>query len=907
MQKQVAKIKINEVKSSRSKSLVLSEYKLDGIPEEIAELEWLESLFISFNSIDDISFIRHLPNIKRLDLRGNNITNIDVLTVLKSLEYLDLDNNYIKDIDVIKELQLLETLYISNNNIYSLPDLHKLQSLKIFDISNNHIDNISTISNLKSLHTLKAKNNRICNIGGISNNINLEILNIAINQIIDLSELRGLPNLKHIIFGNNKINDITPLFNHINSGVSIAGDLNDKEKPSNNPLTIPPPEIVAQGNKSIVKYFEELERQGADTLYEAKMLIIGEGGSGKTSLVRKIIDSNADLPKEDETTFGIDILRVPLMKMKGGKTFYLNIWDFGGQEIYHSTHQFFLTNRSLYALLDDTRKDDKSVHDSIFSYWLQVVELLGGDSPLIIIQNEKGDRSKAIDLQSMQSRFTFIKDCLQANLMTNRGLDNVIDSIKYWGKKLPHIGETLPKQWIKIRKYIERLSEKESHITIYDYFRICAENKIPEEKRALTLSQYLHDLGVFLHYQDDKILNNILILNNNWATDAVYEILDDEIIKSNNGFFIENDLNRLWTGEKYKYHHPVLMALMEKFELCYKTLLIGSGDVWLAPQLLPITQPKIDWDYSNNLLIKYVYNFMPKGLVSRLVVRLNRYLKNFEYAWRTGMVIQRKNTDALIKEIYASRIITINVAGDLSREFITIISEELDNLNSTFKFIKVEKLIQCNCQNCLESENPHFYNYQKLRNRIQDGKQTVECDTSYKDINVKELLDGVFTRVLRKSNEDMRIFLSYAHADEKYKDELLKHLEGLKLTNNISFWDDRNICPGQDWDGEIKTNLEKADIILLLISADFIASSYILEKELNAAIERDRNNEAIVIPIFVRDCDLTDMPFMKLQGLPKNAKPIASFKRMDEAYTEISKGIRKRLFKLENYYRQHRI
>ena len=899
MLKQEAFNKIKEIKNNGSKSLALSEYKLDKIPDSINELLWLESLFISFNSIEDISFLKYLPNIKRLDLRGNNIKDIEVLSTLINLEYLDLDNNHIKNADVLSSLQKLKTLYISNNNLKVLPKLEKLQQLKYLELSNNQIEDISSIFHLKSLKTLKVKNNNISSITGISNKKYLENINISCNQIVEISELRDLSNLKHIVFGKNKINDISTISNHIINRVSIKGNSDNDEKPSNNPLTIPPPEIVAQGVKSIVKYFEELEIQGADTLYEAKMLIIGEGGSGKTSLVRKLKDKDSDLPSEDETTFGIDILRIPMMKMKGGKDFYLNIWDFGGQEIYHSTHQFFLTNRSLYVLLDDTRKDDKNVHDSVFSYWLQVVELLGGESPLIIIQNEKSDRSKAIDIQSMQSRFAFIKDCLQTNLMTNRGLDNVIDAIKYWSKKLPHIGETLPKQWIKIRKHIEMLSLTEDHVSIGEYFKICAKYKIPEENRALNLSEYLHDLGVFLHYQNNKTLNNILILNNNWATDAVYNILDDELIKYNKGFFTEKDLDRLWSDDKYKYYHPTLMSLMEKFELCYKTPETKEEDIWLAPQLLPIKQPVINWNYNGNLLIKYIYNFMPKGLLSRLIIKLNRYLKNFDYAWRNGIIIERNNTVGLIREIYASRAIIINVSGDFQKEFITIISEELDNLNSTFRFIQVEKLIQCNCQSCNESKTPHFYNYQKLRNRLLNGKQTVECDLSYKDIIVKELLNGIFTRVLRKKNEAMKVFISYSHKDEKYKDELLKHLKGLKLTQNISTWVDRNIMAGQEWDESIKKNLHNADIILLMISSDFIASRYIWEEELSVAIDKDKKNEAIVIPIFVRECDLTDLPFMKLQGLPKNAKPIVTFKHIDEAYTEISKGIRQRLNNLE--------
>ena len=126
------------------------------------------------------------------------------------------------------------------------------------------------------------------------------------------------------------------------------------------PLTNPPPEIVKQGNEAILNYFREREVSGVDHLYEAKMLILGEGGAGKTSLLRRLYQPDEPLPAESETTKGIAIYRHEF-KLKNGRTFRLNVWDFGGQQIYHATHQFFLTHRSLYVLVDDTRKDYKSV------------------------------------------------------------------------------------------------------------------------------------------------------------------------------------------------------------------------------------------------------------------------------------------------------------------------------------------------------------------------------------------------------------------------------------------------------------------------------------------------------------------------------------------------------------------
>ena len=122
-----------------------------------------------------------------------------------------------------------------------------------------------------------------------------------------------------------------------------------------------------------------------------------------------------DLPAEEETTRGIDI-HCHEFPISDGRVFRLNTWDFGGQQIYHATHQFFLTKRSLYVLVDDTRSDHRSIHDEGFKFWLEVVETLSESSPLLIFQNEKGGRSKQIDEAGIKGRFPNVRDFYRGNL-----------------------------------------------------------------------------------------------------------------------------------------------------------------------------------------------------------------------------------------------------------------------------------------------------------------------------------------------------------------------------------------------------------------------------------------------------------------------------------------------------------
>jgi len=137
------------------------------------------------------------------------------------------------------------------------------------------------------------------------------------------------------------------------------------------------------------------------------------------------------------------------------------------------------------------------------------------------------------------------------------------------------------------------------------------------------------------------------------------------------------------------------------------------------------------------------------------------------------------------------------------------------------------------------------------------------------------------------------VFYSYSHKDEKLRDSLEAHLSPLLRKGLISNWHDRCISAGQEWVTEIDDNIRSADIILLLVSSDFIASEYCYGKELLIAIDNHEANQSIVIPIILRPTDWEGTPFAKLQALPTDAKPVTSWSSQDDAWLNVVKGIKK--------------
>lgn len=138
-----------------------------------------------------------------------------------------------------------------------------------------------------------------------------------------------------------------------------------------------------------------------------------------------------------------------------------------------------------------------------------------------------------------------------------------------------------------------------------------------------------------------------------------------------------------------------------------------------------------------------------------------------------------------------------------------------------------------------------------------------------------------------------RIFISYAHSDEELKDYLIKHLSSLIRKEIISTWHDRKLIGGQNFDHEIKQELLDSDIILFLISSDFIASDYINDVELKRALEMHEQGNAIVVPVILRPCDWKDLKFGKFQALPRDAKPITEWGNIDQGFMSVIDGIKR--------------
>lgn len=717
------------------------------------------------------------------------------MTDLERIDYLDKTF----DLNLQKKAEIKDSNDVRSGNYYAINKHDKVVALAFYKVTTDTV--YQHVNEFSALQFFKSTSSKLEDISFLQGLTGLTSLDLRDNQIKSIP--KGMSEWKVNL---SLVDDAIKIYLGNEKGIFVA----------NNPLEDPPIEIIKQGKEAIRNYFAERE-ENEEYMAEVKLLIVGEERAGKTSLAKTLTIPGYVL-EDEHSTEGIDIHKwvIPneeitshLAKASTGKSqsdsmapsqgygqedgspqnnlakgesengelggrkpsqgrafskdLRLNIWDFGGQEIYHATHQFFLTKRSIYLFLTEARKEAK--HDDLY-YWLNIIGLLGGDSPVIVVLNKCDQPTQDLPISDYQRSFSRIVDyhkisCAKTYEST---VDNLRQTIKRVVCGLDHLGTPLPKTWVDIRQRLEdERAAGHAYINHDDFLAICAEYKM-DEKRANFLSAYLHDIGVCLHFQDDLELCDTVFLDHEWVTDGVYDVLDAQAIIDRHGQFTDRDLRTIWQDARYKGKRRELLALMKKFELIYPL----SPQTYLAPALLPREMPAdfqnlIDLEnlsgQNQTLRFEFRYDFMPKGILSRLIVKLHPYIYQRTH-WRYGVLFEYESTRAFVRERYFDKRLSVTLLGPNKKGLLDIIRKNVGEIHASYHGLKFNEMIPCNCEECRASAEPFFYKYKDLlRFKYEKGKRTKECGKSGDAVNINRLISDVFSTTGREEEALYRLML----------------------------------------------------------------------------------------------------------------------------------------------------
>ena len=533
-----------------------------------------------------------------------------------------------------------------------------------------------------------------------------------------------------------------------------------------NPISFPPRRIIRAGTRSLSLYYRAVESESytAEVL-ETKIVFVGEGGAGKTSIVDRLVaDTFSD---EEPPTQGIAITSQP-MPLPDGRVVSANLWDFGGQEILHATHRFFLTERCVYVLVVDGRREDR------VEYWLQHVAAYGGNAPVVIALSKADlDATFQLNQRDLMRRYTNIAAIVRTSAKDRSGVDMLHRAIVNAVGALPHISDVWPASWFTIR---DRLAQQAIDYVSLEYFRyLCAQFGVIDADRQDVLLTFLHDLGIVVSFRDLH-LRDTNVVRAEWITNAVYALIRAPGLTENGGRLPIAQLARLLPRTSYPpERHGYIVELMKKFELCFNL----SEDEVMVPSALPVEEPRTADFAPSSVRVVVQLEFLPKSVLVRFIVRMSSDVIVMQ-TWRSGAVLENQATAARarVRSTDELRRLELEVEGPRAREYLGVLLYVLLDICSKYESVGARVLVP------LPDRPEVFVSYDHLLRLEATGVTDYFPDGADHQYVVSSLLGAVEPPV-RTEDEILKLLRTLVEDDESEESLVSKVNESLLLQPNV--------------------------------------------------------------------------------------------------------------------------
>jgi small GTP-binding protein len=611
----------------------------------------------------------------------------------------------------VLELTALEELYLDSNQLADLPaEIAQLANLRVLSLTDNQLTLLPpTIVELKQLEWLYLANNQFESVPPeIPQLLDLKVISLDNNQINALpEELTRLTNLKVLSVYNN-------------------------------PLTSPSPEIIAQGTQAILIYLHQ-QAQQSQKQWAAKLLLVGEGGVGKTSLLHQLRGETFD--NQEDSTHGIAVdtwaLKHPT---QADVTMQLKTWDFGGQTIYHATHQFFLTNRALFILVWNARL---GYEQGKLSYWLNIIQAKAPKSSVLLVATHIDEHDADLPFADLKHKYPQIvgNQCYKVSNLTGVGVDTVRHAIADVAADLPLMGEKWPRHWLEAANAIREKTEKS--LTPNQLQDFLAAFGLAADERVI-LSKWLHELGDLLYFPDNQDLKNVVILKPQWVTELMSRVLNSQQVIDTKGILTDEHRDTLWADLEHEMREH-FSNLMEQFDLSYR----ASDDKHTSfiVERLPYEAPdyQATWDNisdAKEIRMTYELNTLPPGIPTWFIARSHRFTTNTH--WRYGALFAdnaARQHLGLIRAFPEEQRLELAVRGFFPHYFFAVLRDGLELTLQRFPGLQIKRKVPClhNGQPC---PNHYQFDYAYLEKAVKKNKMTVECQETLENVSVAGLLFG---------------------------------------------------------------------------------------------------------------------------------------------------------------------
>ena len=695
-------------------------------------------LYLNDQRINSLLPLVKLSELQELYLYNSQILDFSSLIELKELKELKslyLDNNRIKNFDPLGELKQLEELNLNSNRIADIRPLGKLKRLKRLSLSHNKITDVTPLGTLEQLEVLRLISNKIVDVGPLAELKQMKLLSLNNNRIVDVAPLGELKQLQELNLSNNRITKLPVSIFRLNLNITPKSQRNEGLRLKGNPIKVPPLELIEQGREAVLAYFESIQDKKAP-LNEAKVLFVGSGGAGKTTLVKRLAGLETD--ENEGTTLGVETRLIKVVDAQVGNI-RTHLWDFGGQEHMHHAHSFFFTQRCLYVLVLDGRMNENP------GYWLDTIKGYGGASPVLVVTNQK-ETDFSLSENSYRGKYPQIigfygLSALQSMEDERGNADQYLSFLEAFQEavgKIESVAVSFSQAWLGVKHELEKANKD-----CYDYAayqNLCERHEVSENHRKILLG-HLHDVGVVIRYPKPETKDHY-ILNPNWLMFAFYALVNDAGIKERKGEFTLDELDKIIKregrkkGHAYEGYLPLIRALLIEYRLCFEM----ERDRFLLPILQAEDQPDhLPFDKSGAVRLVFDFNHLSKETMPRLTCELSTYLKGKEARWKYGFVMKDKpsNNEALVVSDESEKTISIWIQGNEPRDTVGFLRRKIREAKPKSENITFEEKVP------LPGFEDEYVSYEDLLGHLIEGKEEYFNGKLRKRFSVRELLGTI--------------------------------------------------------------------------------------------------------------------------------------------------------------------